>query len=312
MSVRSFRSSSAFVLLAFVTACGDGNTTSSAPVAHTVTQSDTHTQGAALVKACEGRDGWSDPAPPVHVFGNVYMVGTCGITALLITTPDGHFLIDGATDEAAEGIAANIRALGFDPTDVRYLLVTHEHLDHAGGLARLKQITGAKFATREATRLAMETGLPPADDPQHGIHPAFPGIKADQIIGDGETLQIGEQKISVIATPGHSPGGTSYTWKSCDQGICKRVVYADSLNAVSGDGYRFTDHPAYVATLRSSMARIEAIKDCDIMISPHPSQSEFFERLAGEKPLVDAKRCELYGSAARDRLEGRLAEEAGE
>jgi metallo-beta-lactamase class B len=282
-----------------------------APVTPVTSQNDARLQGAALAKSCEGRDGWSDAAPPTHVFGNVHMVGTCGITALLITTPDGHFLIDGATNEAAEGIAANIRKLGFDPKDVRYLLATHEHLDHAGGLARLKQITGAKFATREAARLGMETGLPLAEDPQHGIHPAFPGIKADQIIADGETLQIGKQKITVIATPGHTPGGTSYSWKSCEGSLCRTIVYADSLNAVSGDTYRFTDHPEYVATLRSSMARIEAIKDCDIMISPHPFQSEFFERLAGAKPLIDAGRCKQYVAAARERLDGRLAKEAG-
>jgi metallo-beta-lactamase class B len=285
--------------------------TGCAPITPVATATGTQAQGTALAKACEGRDGWSDAAPPAHIFGNVYMVGTCGITSLLITTPNGHFLIDGATDEAAEGIAANIRALGFDPVDVRYLLVTHEHLDHAGGLARLRQITGATFAAREAARLGLETGLPLADDPQHGIHPAFPGIKADRIISDGETLQIGKQKISVIATPGHTPGGTSYTWKSCNRNSCRNIVYADSLNAVSGDAYRFTDHPEYVATLRSSMARIEAIKGCDIMISPHPFQSEFFERLAGAKPLIDAMRCKQYASAARERLDGRLMQEAG-
>jgi len=283
-----------------------------APVTPTASTNDARLQGTALAKACEGREGWSDAAPPAHVFGNVYMVGTCGITALLITTPEGHFLIDGATNEAADGIAANIRSLGFDPKDVRYLLATHEHLDHAGGLARLKQITGAKFATREAARLGMESGLPLADDPQHGIHPAFPGIKAEQIIADGETLQIGKQRITVIATPGHTPGGTSYTWKSCEASVCRNIVYADSLNAVSADTYRFTDHPAYVATLRASMARIEAIKDCDIMISPHPFQSEFFERLAGAKPLVDAGRCKQYVAASRERLDTRLAKEARE
>lgn len=273
-------------------------------------QSDARLQGAALAKACEGRDGWSDAAPPARVFGNVYMVGTCGITVLLITTPKGHFLIDGATNEAADGIAANIRTLGFDPKDVRYLLATHEHLDHAGGLARLKEITGAKFATREAARLGMETGLPLADDPQHGIHPAFPGIKAEQVITDGEAVEIGMQQINVIATPGHTPGGTSYSWRSCEGTSCMSIVYADSLNAVSGDAYRFTDHPEYVATLRRSMARIEAINDCDIMISPHPFQSEFFERLAGTKPLVDPERCKQYVTAARKRLDDRLAKEA--
>lgn len=265
-----------------------------------------------IKQACGGRDGWSDPAPPAHVYGNVYMVGTCGITSLLITTSEGHFLIDGATDEAADGIADNIRKLGFDPQDVRTLLGTHEHLDHAGGLAKLKQITGAKFAAREAAKLGMETGLPLADDPQHGLHPAFPGIKVDLIIRDGETLRIGKQTIKVVATPGHSPGGTSYIWRSCDGKICRNIVYADSLNAVSADAYRFSDHPAYIAALGSSMEKIKAIKNCDIMISPHPFQSDFFERLAGEKPLVDGDRCKHYVSAARDRLNARLAKEADE
>jgi metallo-beta-lactamase class B len=264
-----------------------------------------------IKSACGERDGWSDPAPPAHVFGNVYMVGTCGITALLITTPTGHFLIDAATEEAAEGIEDNIRRLGFDPKDIRIILATHEHLDHAGGLAKLKAISGAKFATREAARMGMESGLPVRDDPQHGIHPAFPGIKADLIIADGETLRIGNQAITVIATPGHTPGGTSYTWESCEGKTCRRIVYADSLNAVSADAYRFSDHPAYVATLRSSMAKIEALKHCDIMISPHPFQSEFFDRLAGEKPLVDTIRCKQYVAAARERLDTRLIKEAG-
>jgi metallo-beta-lactamase class B len=263
-----------------------------------------------IKQACGERDGWSDPAPPAHVYGNVYMVGTCGIVSLLITTPQGHFLIDGATAEAAPGIAENIRKLGFDPDDVRYLLVTHEHLDHAGGLAKLKQISGAKFAVREAARLGMESGLPQNDDPQHGIHPAFPGIKADLIISDGQTLRVGKQSITVIATPGHTPGGTSYTWKACEGAACRQIVYADSLNAVSADEYRFSDHPAYVATLRSSMARIEAIKDCDIMISPHPFQSDFFERLAGEAPLVNPGGCKIYAEKAAERLNARLAKEA--
>lgn len=265
-----------------------------------------------IKQACAGRDGWSDPAPPAHIFGNVYMVGTCGITSLLITTPKGHYLIDGATNKAAEGIARNIRKLGFDPKHVRYLLVTHEHLDHAGGLAKLKQITGAKFSVSYTARAAMESGLPDPEDPQHGLHPPFPGITAESFLPDGTRLQIGDEEIIAIATPGHSPGSTSYTWKSCDGNACRRIVYADSLNAVSADSYRFSDHPDYVATLRSSMARIEAIKDCDIMISPHPFQSEFFERLAGEKPLVDADRCKQYVSAARARLDARLAKEAAQ
>lgn len=260
--------------------------------------------------ACASRDGWGDPAPPAHIYANVYMVGTCGIVALLITTPKGHFLIDGAVAEAATGIADNIRKLGFDPKDVRYVMSTHEHLDHVGGLAELKRITGAKFVTRAEAKAAMESGMPHPTDPQLGLLSGFEGLKADMVLADGNTLKIGKQTVTMIATPGHTPGGTSWTWKSCTKTDCKQIVYADSLNAVSADAYRFTHHPEYVATLRSSIARVENLPKCDILIGPHPSQSSFFERLAGELPLVDAKGCAAYAQKARERLDTRLTKEA--
>ncbi len=262
-----------------------------------------------IKQACAGRDGWSDTAPPAHVFANVYMVGTCGIVSLLITTPQGHFLIDGATAEAAADIAENIRILGFDPKDVRYLLGTHEHVDHAGGLAELQRITGAKFVTRAEAKAAMESGMPHPTDPQRGLLPLFEGPKADMVIRDGDTLRIGKQVVKMIATPGHTPGGSSWTWQSCDDEKCQQMIFAESLNAVSTDAYRFTDHPEYVATLRGSIAMIGAIGKCDILIGGHPAQTEFFERLAGEKPLADPASCKTYAEKALARLETRLARE---
>jgi metallo-beta-lactamase class B len=239
------------------------------------------------------------------------MVGTCGIVSLLITTPEGHFLIDGAVKEAAVGIAENIRKLGFDAKDVRYLLSSHEHVDHAGGLAELKRITGAEFVTRAEAKVALEGGVSDPTDPQLGLLPPFEGIKADMIIADGESLRIGKQTLTMIATPGHTPGGTSWTWKSCKGKTCHQFVYADSLGAVSADNYRFTDHPEYVAVLKRTIARVAAIKPCDILVAPHPSQSNFFERLSGEQPLVDDAGCANYAKAASDRLAARLAKEAG-
>lgn len=262
-------------------------------------------------QACAGRDGWSDPAPPAHVFANVYMVGTCGIVSLLITTPQGHFLIDGATAEAAPGIAENIRKLGFDPTDVRYLLASHEHTDHAGGLAELKRITGGKFVTRAEAKTAMESGGTHPTDPQLGLLPPFEGVKADMIIGDGDTLQIGKQVLTMMATPGHTPGGTSWTWKACEGSTCRQIVYADSLSAVSADDYRFTDHPEYVAVLRATIARVGSLKNCNILIAPHPAASEFFERLADKAKLADPTGCARYAAVSKTRLDARLAKEAG-
>jgi metallo-beta-lactamase class B len=269
----------------------------------------------SIKAACAGRDGWSDPAPPAHVFGNTYMVGTCGIVSLLVTSPKGHFLIDGATAEAAPLIIENIRKLGFDPKDVRFLLATHEHLDHVGGLAELQRLTGAKFAVNAAAKTAMETGKPDPTDPQLGSIPPFQGLKVDEVVEDLGDVYFGGAAITLIATPGHTPGGSSWAWQACTdkkRKNCRRIVYADSLSAVSADSYRFTDHPEYVAILRASIDRIGSIKNCDILITPHPAASNFFERLAGEAALVDPKGCATYAASARKRLDDRLAKEAAE
>ena len=282
-----------------------------APVAPVKTSGNAQ-DGATLASKCEGRDGWSEPAPPAHIFANVYMVGTCGIVSLLVTSPKGHILIDGATTEAAPFIADNIRTLGFQPTDVKYLVSSHEHLDHVGGLSALKSITGAQMLARAEARKSLETGISDPTDPQLAILPPFAGIKVDQIVRDGETISLGPINMTVIATPGHAPGGTSWTWKSCESAVCHQFVFADSLGAVSADAYRFTDHPAYVAVLRATMNRVSTLKPCDILIAPHPSQSRFFERLSGKEPLVDRAGCGNYAKAAMERLDARLAKEAAQ
>ena len=276
--------------------------TACAPVAPVKTIS----SGATLASQCQGRDGWSDPAPPAHIFANVYMVGTCGIVSLLVTSPKGHILIDGATAEAAPFIADNIRTLGFQPTDVKYLVSSHEHLDHVGGLAALKGVTGARMLARAEARKSLETGISDPTDPQLAILPPFSGIKVDQIVHDGETITLGPIKLTAIATPGHAPGGTSWTWKSCAGATCHQFVFADSLGAVSADGYRFTDHPAYVAVLRATMKRVAELKPCDVLIAPHPAQSRFFERVSGKEPLADPAGCAIYAKAAMERLDVRL------
>ena len=132
-----------------------------------VTQ-DTRPQAAAaaLLDQCRDRDGWSDPAPPAQIFANVYQIGTCGIVVLLVTSPAGHIVIDGAPADAAPSIARNIEKLGFDLSDVRFILNSHEHFDHAGGIAELQRLTGAVLVARREAKAALETGLPDPSDPQ--------------------------------------------------------------------------------------------------------------------------------------------------
>lgn len=263
--------------------------------------------GKALAAACKDRDGWSDAAPPAKVFGNTYYVGTCGITVLLIDAPGGLVLIDGATEEAVPSILANIRTLGFDPKKVRTLLATHEHYDHVGGLKALQEATGAKvFARREAVA-TLSSGEPEAIDPQRGAIPPFRGVAVSGELRDGEALPIADIGLTPHATPGHTPGSTSWTWKSCEGATCQTIAYVDSLSAVSADNYRFSDHPDYVAMMRATFAKVPMLP-CDLLITPHPGASELFERMAG-RPVITVSQCRGYAAGAAQRLDDRLAKE---
>ena len=265
--------------------------------------------GPAWALACKDSDDWNRPAPPVRIHANTYMVGTCGISSILITGDDGHILIDSGTETGADIVIDNIRTLGFKPTDVRILLHSHEHLDHVGGIARLQQLTGAQlYASAEAARV-FQTGTPGAADPQAGSLKPFPPARVDHIVRDGELVRLGNIYLRAVATPGHTPGALSWTWGACDGGVCRRIVYADSLSPVSRDDYRFSDHPAYLASYRASLARVGNL-ECEILLTPHPGASMMRERFL-ERSLEDPDACRNYAARLGRQLDERLAKEAG-
>lgn len=289
--------------------CAPANDPVAAANAPAGSLSDSRTQGRALAAACEGRDGWSDAAPPARIFGNTYYVGTCGISVLLVASPNGHVLVDGATEEAAPSILANIRSLGFDPRDVRFIVGSHEHLDHMGGFAALQAATGATIRVRQPARMALMTGRTDVDDPQFGLHPDMQPVTLGSTLADDEIFSFGLIAMSSIPTPGHTSGGTSWTWQSCEGTNCAMIAYVDSLSAVSRDDYRFSDHPERVAPFRETFRRVGQM-GCDILITPHPSFSDLFARLAGDQPLIDRDACRRLAHQSRERLEARLARES--
>lgn len=267
------------------------------------------TAGPGWARACEGSDDWDKPAPPVRIHGNAYYVGTCGISAIFIADKTGHVLIDGGTERGADLIAANIQALGYRPSDIRFILISHEHHDHVGGVAKLQRISGAHVVASAAATRVLATGLPAAGDPQFGVLKPFPAVQVDRVVRDGEEVRIGEQMLTMIATPGHTAGATSWRWVSCDGGVCRMMVYADSLTPVSNDAYRFSDHPKDIAAFRASIAKIAA-SPCEILVTPHPSASKLGERFAAGKPLLDEGACKAYAADRSRLLDERLAEEA--
>jgi metallo-beta-lactamase class B len=266
------------------------------------------------VPTCAADAGWNDPATPLRVYGNTWYVGTCGIGALLVTSPQGHILIDGATSQAGAQIVASIRALGFKPKDVRVILFTHEHSDHAGGLAELQLATGAPVLSRAPAVETLKRGASDRSDPQFLELKSFPTVANVKSIADDEVVTVGPLALQAIATPGHTAGGTSWTWRSCEGDACRQIVYADSLTAISDDVYRFSDdaaHPGYVAAFRETLVRVGELR-CDILITPHPSASRLWSRLGhgANEPLFDPDACRVYAQQATERLDKRLAEEA--
>jgi len=185
--------------------------------------------------ACEYCEGWSRPHEPFKVYGNTWYVGSA-LSSILITSKQGHILIDGGLTQTAPQIAANIRKLGFRLEDVKLILNSHMHYDHAGGIAALQRASGARVAASPAARRALEAGEVMADDPQFAFgkeHNEFPAVKDVREVADGQELSVGKLRITAHFTPGHTPGGTSWTWTSCEGATCLSMVYADSLNSVS-------------------------------------------------------------------------------
>lgn len=299
-------------LCLLVAAC---NGAEAVPAPHTASRialpvaSDARAEGAALAAACEGREGWADAAPPARIHGTTYYVGTCGIAALLIAGDQGHILIDAAVEEAVPSILANIRALGFDPRDIRHILYTHEHYDHMGGLAAMAEATGANVWSAEVARQVLENGTVDESDPQFGLIDAAAPARVTHTFAPGEVITAGNVAVTAVPTPGHTSGGTSWTWESCEVGECATIAYVDSLSAVSREGYRFSDNPARVAPFRTTFATV-AQMPCDIMFTPHPSFSDLFARLAGAAPLVNPAACRDLATMMEARLDARLAQEA--
>jgi metallo-beta-lactamase class B len=250
------------------------------------------------------------PQQPFRVFGNTWYVGTHGLSAILITSPAGHVLIDGALPESAPLVLANVRALGFRLTDVRLILNSHAHFDHAGGIAALARASGARVAATAASARWLMRGASGPDDPQYGLAGPYPAVPNVETIADGDTVRVGPLALVAHLTAGHTPGGTTWTWRSCDRDRCLDLVYADSQTPVSADGFSFAHNATYpnvVADFEHGFAELERLP-CDVLLTPHPGASQLFERVANGS-LVDREACRRYAAAGRAALAHRLATE---
>ena len=264
--------------------------------------------------ACSACAEWNAPREPFRVFGNTYYVGVGGLSSVLIASDEGHVLLDGALPQSAPQIAASIGALGFDVRDIRLIAASHEHFDHVGGIAALQRATGAVVVSSHAGARALQQGEPTPEDPQYAFGRAangYPPVATVRVVEDGETLRVGGIALTAHLTPGHTPGSTTWTWRSCEGTRCLDMVYADSLNPVSAPGFRFSRDLARVDAFRASIAKVRALP-CDVLLAVHPG----FADLDGKRrrrqegmqpdPFIDRGACRAYADAASASLARRL------
>jgi metallo-beta-lactamase class B len=268
---------------------------------------------------CDDCAAWNRPRAPFQIFGNTYYVGPMGIASVLIVSNAGLILVDGALPQSAPLIDEGIRKLGFKSEDIKLIVNGHAHYDHAGGIAALQRLSGASVAAGEAGVRALAAGKPTPEDPQAGFaNSAFPRVGNLRAVHDGEVLHVGDVAITAHTTPGHTPGSTTWSWRSCEPSRCVDVVYADSMTAVSAPGFRFTGdatQPSLVPTMRASMAKIAALP-CDILIGPHPSMGDLDGKLRrraeqpnGPNPFIDPGACRAFAARMSQGLDARIAEE---
>src|SRR5262245_29398020 len=173
---------------------------------------------------------WIEPVDPVKIPGPIYYVGTHGLAAYLITTPAGHILVDGGMPSSAKAIEASIRKLGFKPEEIRFLLITHAHIDHAGTLAYFKRMSDATVAVMARDFDTLKSGG--RTDPIYAAEPAFyfPAVKADRVLKDGDTVSVGNVSMTARLTAGHTQGCTTWVMTVTDGGQGYRVVFPGSSN----------------------------------------------------------------------------------
>ena len=272
-------------------------------------------QGAIECAQCVD---WNVPQRPLRLHGNTYYVGTHGLGAILITSPQGHVLIDGGLPQTAPLIRANIESLGFRMRDVKLILNSHAHYDHAGGIAELQRASGARVMASAWSASVMKSGKSQPGDPQLGLAFDYPAVSNVGTFTFEDTLRVGPIAVVPHATPGHTPGGTTWSWRACDAARCLDFVYADSETPVSADDFLFTKNTTYpnaIADFERGYATLERLS-CDVLVTPHPGVSSLWDRVSPSDgtigaTLVDRGACTRYAANARRALEARVAKERG-
>lgn len=251
------------------------------------------------------------PTPPYRVIDNTYSVGTYNNSVFLITTSKGNILLDVGPKDNAETIEKNVQALGFKLIDIKILLNSHAHNDHAGGIAKLKADTGAMLVASEGDRYALEKGVFVGSESNIKLN--FTPVKVDKAVKDGESIELGGLKLTAHVTPGHTKGCTSWSWPVRDADGSAHTAIDFCSATVSRNSLVPEQYPGIIADYRSTFATAKSLPG-DVFLAPHP---EFYGPeakqaklgLPGPNPFIDRAGFERLVDYQRDLFEKALAEQ---
>jgi metallo-beta-lactamase class B len=253
---------------------------------------------AAGAGAFEIPSAWLAPVEPFRIFGPVYYVGGEELAAFLITTSEGHLLVDAGIAENAPQIVASIEKLGFRPEDVEYLLLGHAHFDHAGALAELKRRTGARLvASRADAELLTDGGQ---SDFAFGETGRFPPVVVDATIDDGAEIPLGGITLTAHLTPGHTRGCTTWTAPVAEGETSVQLAIVGSLSVPDPESYRLAGNPDYPEIADDYAATFRELErlPCELFLAEHASFFDLAgkrERLAADpRAFVDPEGCKRF------------------
>ncbi len=230
---------------------------------------------APLLLGAADPPAWTRPQAPFPIAGPITYVGSEGIAAYLIKTNAGAILIDGTLAENAGMIERNIASAGVHPRDVKLILVTHAHFDHAAGVAALKRATGARVAAGARDVPALETGVPPGETSYGVIR--FPPFHVDRSVVDREKVTLGNVTLTARATPGHTPGCTTWTMQIPAKPRPLDVVFPCSVSVAGNRLIGNRAYPGIVADYRRSIAMLGTLP-ADIVLPSHPELADVIAR----------------------------------
>jgi metallo-beta-lactamase class B len=242
---------------------------------------------------------WTQSFPPHRVIANIYYVGSRGLASYLVTSPQGHILINSNFEPSPALIQESIEKLGFHLRDVKILLISHAHFDHCAGSAKLKELTGAQYMVMDADVSVVESGGHQDFQYGHAKGAWYPAAKVDRVLHDGDEVKLGDTVLVAHLTPGHTKGTTTWTMAANEGGTIRQVVIVGSPNV--NPGYKLLDNAAYprIAEDYERTFRVLHSLPCDVFLGAHGSyygMAEKYARLQGRgaNPFLDPEGYRNY------------------